>query len=144
MAEVSAPVFSEQRLGEILVQRGVIDASVLEQALAIQAERGGRLGEVMTGQGLIPERELIAALGEQLHLEVLSAIDATTIPDELVTAVPINFAKQYKLVPLAHTEDGQVEVACADPLAVGAIDDLAVLVDRPRSASAQINLSGLL
>lgn len=128
MAAVAAPAFSDARLGEILVRRGSADQAAVDEALGAQLERGGRLGEIMMSQKAINERQLLDALGEQLELQVIEAIDHREILDEFITPVPINFAKQHKLVPVGQNDDGHVRVACADPLAIGAIDDLAVLL----------------
>jgi len=124
-------LFSDERLGEILLKRGVIDGEALGSALAAQAEKGGRLGELLIVQKTLTEDQLLQALAEQLELHLNEKLDDKAIPDELITKVPINFAKQYKLVPLSTGEDGTVRVAAADPLQVAAIDDLAVLLNAP-------------
>ena len=121
-------LLSEERLGDILVAENKLSATSLREALAQQSERGGRLGEILLGQRLVSERHLQEALAHQLHLPFLASIDGNSIADDLITRVPINFAKQYRLIPLERLPTGVVRVACADPLAVGAIDDLSVLL----------------
>jgi general secretion pathway protein E len=127
----ASPIFSEQRLGEILLARGVIDEDQLRTALSFQSERGGRLGEVLIAQKGIAEKAVLLALGEQLALPVLEKIEDKSIPDDLIALLPINFAKQYKMVPHGRADDGRVRVACADPLALGALDDLSALLGAP-------------
>ena len=128
----ATPTFTEQRLGDILVERGVVTAHEIKAALASQGERNGtRLGEILLAQKSLTEQQLLAALGQQLHLPILEVIEHRLIPDDLITAVPINFAKQYRLIALERTADGMVRVACADPLEIGALDDLSVLVQAP-------------
>jgi general secretion pathway protein E len=124
-------LFNDRRLGAILLTHGKIDETTLTQALDIQQERGGRLGDVLLGLRAVEEADLLAALAEQLDLPVLDAIDDKQIADELVARVPINFAKQYKLLPLEITGDEVARVASADPMQTGAIDDLAVLLGVP-------------
>ncbi|MEZ0314781.1 MAG: type II secretion system ATPase GspE [Myxococcota bacterium] len=124
--QLSAP-----RIGEILMRRGVIDAAVLAETLETQRDKGGRFGEILLGQRTITEQQLLEALGEQLGFNLIDKIDHKAIPDELINAVPINFAKQFKVVPLGAGEAGLVRVATADPLAIAALDDLAVLVHAP-------------
>ena len=126
-----APSFSEALLGEILVRSGAVEPGAVREALAVQAEKGGRLGEILLAQKIISEQVLAAALGAQLQLPVVERIDDRAIPDALIAAVPINFAKQHRILPLGPTDDGRVRVACADPLALGPLDDLAVLVAAP-------------
>ena len=133
MMEATTPGYQPQapRIGEILMRRGVIDAAVLAETLETQREKGGRFGEILVGQRTITEHQLLEALGEQLGFDLVEKIDHKAIPDELINAVPINFAKQFKMVPLGAGEAGLVRVATADPLAIAALDDLAVLVRAP-------------
>src|SRR4051812_25322587 len=110
MSTVAAPTYSEMRLGEILVARGFIAQDLLDGALAMQVERGGRLGDIVVSQKLLSEKQLLQALAEQLGLVVLEKVDDREIPDDLITAVPINFAKQYRLMPVGRSDDGRVRV----------------------------------
>jgi hypothetical protein len=64
------PDFPWRRLGELLIERGLVDADDLEEALAIQAATGRRLGEILVTHGALTSAELIAALAEQYGLEV--------------------------------------------------------------------------
>ncbi len=132
MASAALP-FGDQRLGEILVRRGLLDREQVESAFETQQERGGRIGEILLGQRLISEKDLLGALAEQLDLPLADTktVDAKTIPDELITAVPINFAKQFKVMPVGMNPHGEVRVISNDPLAVGVLDDLAVLLRAP-------------
>ncbi len=139
--EVDVPVpsarFSERRLGELLCAQGVLNETDLDAALEVQVERGGLLGEILVGQRTITERQLLAALGEQLDIPLLESIDDANVPDDLIAPLPINFAKQFKLLPIAQKDDGTVVVATSEPLAVAALDDLATLID----ASIELTLS---
>lgn len=123
--------FSDEKLGDILVRQGTLPGEVLKEVLTQQRERGGRLGELLLQQKVVDERDLLEALSVQLRLPTCGPIDPRAVADELINSVPINFAKQYKLLPLHRTDDGAVLVACADPLAIGALDDLSVLVGAP-------------
>ena len=56
------------RLGEMLIERGKIEADDLERALELQRERGDKLGKILVDMGLIAQRDLLAALSDQLGL----------------------------------------------------------------------------
>lgn len=131
MAMTASPAFSETRLGELFVRRGLLTEDDLDEALRTQKNRGGRLGDVLMSQRLVNEKQLLEGLGDQLGLTVRPQVDGFSVPDDLITSVPINFAKHHKLVPLERLDDGRVRVACADPLAIGALDDLSILLDGP-------------
>lgn len=126
-----AIAFGENRLGEILVRHNKVDEAQLEAGFAVQEEKGGRIGDILVAQRAITELDLLHALGEQLDLEVMERIDSADIPDDLVATVPINFAKQFKVVPVGRLDDGAVRVAVNDPLVLGVLDDLSVLLKAP-------------
>jgi len=62
------------RLGEILIARGKIDAEDLERALELQRERGDKIGKIFVDMGLIAQRDMLAALSDQLGIP-LAAVD---------------------------------------------------------------------
>ncbi len=142
MSMTGPSLFSEQYLGTILVESEALDAQKLEEALEQQSRDGGRLGDILIARKFIGEATLLRALGQQMELDFIDSIDDTTVPDNLISIIPIGFAKQYGLVPLSDSPQGEalepgelsdieVRVACADPLAVGALDDLSILLNRP-------------
>ncbi len=55
-------------LGQLLLERGAIDAERLEQALAMQRSYGGPIGEILTHNGLADERRVARALADQRRL----------------------------------------------------------------------------
>ncbi len=114
-------------LGDILKeQAGVTDAQI-EEGLRIQREKGGRLGEILVGLKAISEDELFRAIAFKMDLEYLPEIPASQIDRELVSLIPINFAKQYTLIPI-RTRDGMAVVATSDPLDFYALDDVRMLL----------------
>ena len=60
------------RLGEILVERGKIAPDELERALDLQRERGDKLGKILVDMGLIAQRDVLAALSDQLGVPVVT------------------------------------------------------------------------
>ncbi|HEX4406889.1 MAG TPA: type II secretion system ATPase GspE [Polyangia bacterium] len=97
--------------------------ALIEQALATQAKEGGRIGEVLVKMRAVTEDEVLAALGRQLDLPVLTDLKAADVDVELASGIPIGFAKQHRVL-VVRREDDAVIVATADPLDVGALDDL--------------------
>jgi len=121
-----------RRLGEILVETAGLAPERLEEALAAQRgeSSGQRLGEILVRAKAVTEEQVLQALAAQLDLPFLPALDAAAIPAELVRLVPINFAKQARVLPLGR--DGEVvRVAVADPLDTAAQDNLSVLLGAP-------------
>jgi general secretion pathway protein E len=129
MRPLQAPVHSlaGRPLGEIMLAQGALTREKLEEALVAQAERGGRLGEVLIALKACSEEQVLTALSVQLELPYQARVSADEISQELVGKVPINFAKQTRLMPL-RMENGGVVVAMADPLDTGAVDSLRLLL----------------
>ncbi|HEY2030748.1 MAG TPA: type II secretion system ATPase GspE [Myxococcales bacterium] len=119
-------------IGEIMLAQGAIGREKLEEALAAQAERGGRLGEVLVSLKACAEEQVLTALALQLDLPYQPRLGADEIAQDLIGKVPINFAKQARLMPLRMDGMGVV-VAMADPLDTGAVDSLRLLLGAPVS-----------
>src|SRR5471032_1055576 len=114
-------------IGEIMVAQGSIGREKIGEALAAQRERGGRLGEALIYLKACTEEQVLTALAAQLELPYQVRLGAEEISQELIGKVPINFAKQTRLMPL-RMENGGVVVAMADPLDTGAVDSLRLLL----------------
>ncbi len=112
----------KQKLGEILVEKGVITPAQLTQALAEQKRTGERLGRVLVNLGFVTERELIKFLGVQMEIPPID-LDNYLIDPQIIDLVPQSLARRYILIPVFKSED-TLTVVMADPLNVFAIDDL--------------------
>jgi type IV pilus assembly protein PilB len=108
-------VHDRPRLGEFLVASGYITPDQLQLALREQSSWGGRLGQNLVDQGIIDERTLAAAIARQLYLHVAD-LERTPPPVDVVRLVPVSIAERYGLVALAVSrERGKILVACVDP-----------------------------
>src|ERR1700687_1058246 len=87
-------------LGEILKAMAGLTQERLEEALALQAEKGGRIGEVLVGLKSVTEEEIAKALSVQLDVPYLARITTDDVDPELVKKIPINYAKQARILPL--------------------------------------------
>src|SRR3954466_2184254 len=114
-------------LGEILLAHGAVSREKVEEALQAQAERGGRVGELLVSLKACSEEQVLKGLAAQLELPYQMRIGAEDIAQDLVAKVPINFAKQARILPLRADTD-QVVVAMADPLDTGALDSVRMLL----------------
>ncbi len=112
-----------QSLGQTLIERTSLSPDALEQALKRQQETGQALTHVLLDLELVPEGELLEALGKIYELPVRADVRPEEIDPELATRLPISFAKTHNLLPLRRT-DSRVEVLVADPLLTDPFDDL--------------------
>jgi hypothetical protein len=103
-----------ERLGELLVRRGLISGEQLAHALGRQQAMGMRLGTLLVMSGWITEDALTAAVAEQAGIPVLDLSEIT--PDhDAVRALPERDARALLAVPVAFTADGAVVAAVTDP-----------------------------
>ncbi|MBK6514816.1 MAG: type II secretion system ATPase GspE [Polyangiaceae bacterium] len=117
-------------LGEILVKRGVLAADRLAPLVQSVREKGQGLVELLVTNKVTDERAIALALAEEYGLHFLQKIDVDAIPDEIAGKIPITYAKQHKILPLAE-QNGVVYCVTADPLEVTAIDDVRAIFGKP-------------
>jgi general secretion pathway protein E len=133
-------MMEERYVGEILVRQGALSRDRLEQALDVARERGARLRDVLTGTNVLEEDAFVGALARELGLPQVTKIATETIPQTLIERVPINFARQHRLLPLSEDEKS-VRVAVSNVLDLSALDDLrAVLGKRCEAIAASSTL----
>ncbi len=125
----------EQRaLGNILARHGVVNAEVLEGLYGQQREKGTPLLELVVQARAASEADVARALAAECGLPFIEKIDIAAVPLEVATRLPISYAKNQKILLVADHEH-HVELVCADPLNVSAIDDVRALMDKDVSAS---------
>ena len=136
--KVSAALLCGRPLGEILRATCGLSEEKLQEALAAQQEKGGRLGELLIALHSVSEEDVARGLATQLDLPYLARIFPDEVDAELIKKVPINFAKQARLLPLA-VEGDEIAVAVADPLDTVVLDHARMLLQQnvsPRIALA--------
>ena len=120
-----------EAIGTILVAHGAVAADKLAEALAVQADKGGRLGEVLISLKACTEEQVLKALAAQLELPYQMRVAADEVSPDLIKLIPINFAKQARLLALRRegdAADAVVVVAVADPLDTSTLDSIRLLL----------------
>jgi general secretion pathway protein E len=87
------------------------------------------LGEVLASLKFVSEEDVAKALAIQLDMPYLPRIFPEDCDPELVKRIPINFAKQVRILPLAMEGD-LVILAVADPLDTAALDYARLLLNQ--------------
>ena len=108
-------------IGEMLVESFGLEEEALAGALEVQAEKGGRIGEILVQQKKLSEDDLLHARSLQCGLELKMTIPPAS--DHFFTdRVPIGFLKKFKMIPVATPEESYI--ALADPFYFQQLDDL--------------------
>src|ERR1700724_392132 len=102
------------RLGEILIQRKLLEQEDLERALELQKERGDKLGKILIDLGFIASRDLLSALSEQLGVP-LAVVDQPPPAAPEIDGLSPRFMRQCRFIPI-RVEGSTLSIAMADPL----------------------------
>lgn len=114
-----------KQLGELLIERGVINQHQLDKALNVQKEKGGLIGEVLVGLGFAKEEDITQALTAQYGFPYLPLANYEINP-EIVNIIPSRVARQYLLIPVDKVGNN-LTLAMSNPLNVHAIEDVELL-----------------
>lgn len=120
------PESMKKRLGEMLVDEGIITDEQLQEALHEQKIKGGRLEKILISQGYVTQDVIMAFVGTQLGIPHVSLNEIGEIPNDVVFSVPESIAINHCLIPIVK-KDKRLTVAMADPLNVFAIDDIKMM-----------------
>lgn len=110
-----------RKLGERLVDAGLITSAQLQEALRHQRIAGGRMGSNLVALGFITEDVLMDFLAQQTGVPRVD-LREVEIPLEVLKRVPRRLAEQLNVMPLAVKEPKSLILAMADPLDLNAID----------------------
>jgi len=115
-------VKTKMKLGELLVEQGVITPLQLDEALQRQHLTGDLLGRTLVSMGYVGEQAIIEALSVQQGMPRID-VTAVNIPEEALKLISSDVARFYNVMPV-RIEDGTLLVAMADPLNIQTLDDI--------------------
>lgn len=119
------------RIGDILLNEGLIDQEKLDKALEHQKEKKKRLGEILVEEGFVSDDAMADALCNQLHLERANLTEFS-VPDDLLSLFDVEVLKKYTVIPFSYDSRNVniIRMAMADPMDMLAIDDLSMITNR--------------
>ncbi len=110
------------KLGQLLLDSGIITDKQLEEALTLQGKDGGRLGYHLVNINAISEPDLNQYLARQQSIDAIN-LDETEVDPDVLALIPSEIAWRYEVIPLER--DGRtLVVAMTDPHNLFAVDDL--------------------
>ena len=114
------------RLGEMLLEAGLIDQFQLESALSMQRNLGGRIGSALVKLGYLPEETILEFLESQVKYSRVS-LQELEVPQQLMALLSAERMLELMVIPIELRKTGNeklLRVAMTDPTNLKLIDDL--------------------
>ena len=114
-----------KQLGELLIEQGIINRPQLDNALAVQREKGGLIGEIFVELGYAKEEDIAKALTAQYGFPYLPLANYE-IDSSVISVIPARVARQYLLIPIDRIGTN-LTIAMSNPLNSQAVEDIELL-----------------
>ncbi|NQT06530.1 MAG: Flp pilus assembly complex ATPase component TadA [Candidatus Omnitrophica bacterium] len=113
------------RISSALIKKGLISQKDLDKALKIQKRKGGKLSDILVGEGFVEKDALMSLLSLELGVPPIN-LSRYKIDAEVLNLIPKKIALHYNILPISKMGN-ILTVAMADPLNVFAVDDIKAL-----------------
>ena len=100
----------------------VVNESQIKQAMIIQNQKGGAIGNILIQLGYATEEEVLLALGAQVGMEVIN-LEEMEIAKDIIGKIPASMSRSYKIIPVKFDKN-VLTVAMFNPLNINILDDL--------------------
>jgi type IV pilus assembly protein PilB len=110
------------RLGELLTKASLITQDQLKEALRVQKETTGKLGETLIKLGFVSEEDITECLSQQFGVPSIN-LQHFEIDAGVIKLIPGDVARKYNILPVNKT-GATITIAMADPTNVFAMDDI--------------------
>ena len=114
-----------KKIGELLVQEGLITIDQLNRALEEQQQSGERIGEALVKLGIVGEDTLLEFIARQFHCPEVD-LTKLNVPKEVLALIPLDIMHKYQAIPFGIMGN-TLNVAMADPGNLFVIDDIRFL-----------------
>jgi type IV pilus assembly protein PilB len=112
----------KKRLGELLVETGLLSEESLTRALIVQRSKRGKLGEVIVNLGMATEEEIAQALSIQLGIPFVE-LKQTPVEPQAIDLIAEKVARKHLILPIS-IEQKDLHLAMSDPLSFEAFEDV--------------------
>lgn len=119
-------IAEKKRLGEMLIDAGVIDEIQLSSALGYQKQWGGHIGSILITMGVVSEKTIASVLEQQTGIKCIS-LDGMEVSPDVLNTVKKDTAKKYDIFPL-KLAGKTLTIATSDPTDLKTLDDLSFVL----------------
>ncbi len=111
-----------KKLGEILIEAGLIDDLQLASALGRQKTWGGKLGHCLIELGFVNEEELAETISKYIRIPYVNLFDPPLVEKQIKLLAP-DLVRKYEVVPTS-LRNNILYVAMSDPFDLDTISEL--------------------
>ena len=119
---MSSNIKIKKKLGQVLLESGIVSDEQLQLALSSQRKSRKRLGETLVQLDICSENDIAAALSTQLGIQLLN-LKNTPVEPVAIEFIPEKVARKHLIMPIS-VEEKELHVAMADPLSYEAFEDV--------------------
>lgn len=116
------------RIGELLLDQGLITSAQLEEALEKQVESNKKLGEILIDSGSVSEKALLEILSTQLDLPIIELEDYD-YDEAIARHLPESYARRFNAI-LLRDDEIEALVGLLDPVDMLAVDEISRVLDK--------------
>jgi len=113
---------SRKLIGQVFLERGLVDEEELRTALTLQAESREKIGKLLVDLGYVSEKDCLEVVSEHLSVSTVTVDEFPQLP-VLENVIAHRFMKQCKFVPIS-LEDGVLTLAMTDPFDYATLDSV--------------------
>lgn len=116
----------KKKLGDILVDLGIITQSQLQECEEEKKATGKRTGQILLEKNMVTKVDLAKGLATQVGLRFINSITEQMADPDLLGKVPLKFLRQHIIIPIII--DGQKTIVTGNPRDLQPLDDISLLL----------------
>lgn len=119
----------QNKLANLLIEEGLVQASKIEFAVKASAEQGKSLIAYLLSNKILDNEVLVHATSHVSGIPYVN-LENTTIPQDVLDLIPLDVAERNMAVPIAEVQ-GRLAIAMLDAMNIQSVDYLSTLIQRP-------------
>ncbi len=113
---------TKRKLGDLLLERGLITPERIDEAIRLQSQLGQRMGQIIVDKGWVPETELLKVLSEQFDVPYVP-LRVGLFDPPAVALLDHDSARRLQVLPMFRVMD-TLTIATTDPQAIPSFDEV--------------------
>lgn len=125
-----ADLRKKKRIGDMLIEEGIITQEQLEDALEKNKTARKKIGEMLVDLGYATEEAIATGLSKQLNIPTIS-LQGMTIEEDILKLADGNLLRKHVMIPFEYSEYNMniIRVAMADPMDMRGVDDFSIVTN---------------